>query len=157
MFVSFANSQKIVTIKRDQVETLVKHFLIFTNTKCNEVSVNFVSKTEISQLHDVYFNDPSPTDCISFPIDDPGEPSDYCLLGEVFVCPEVALEYSKIHKMDFGKELSLYLVHGLLHLIGYDDIQENDEKIMRQMEEKVLIYLKEKKALLNVSLPLNAF
>ena len=79
------------------------------------------------KLHRDYFNDSSPTDCISFPIDNP-VPENYSLMGDVFVCPETALIYSEKHKVNPYQEITLYIVHGLLHLMGYDDIELADQE-----------------------------
>ncbi len=158
MFVQFTNSQKLVSVRKNQIETLVETFLSYTKTSCDEVSVNFIDKIEISKLHEEYFDDPSPTDCISFPIDHEEKNTNiHSILGEVFICPEVALEYSRTHALDFATELSLYLVHGLLHLIGYDDIKDKDREVMRSMESKLLTHLEHQKALLSPSLQLHAF
>jgi probable rRNA maturation factor len=158
MFVHFTNTQNIVSIKKDQIETLVKVFLLYTKTSCDEVSINFVDKQEIAKLHEDYFNDPSPTDCISFPMDYKEKNKNlYSILGEVFVCPEVALEYSTSHAVDFAKELSLYVVHGLLHLIGYDDIEDSDRKIMKSKESELISFLEQQQALLSPTLQVHAF
>ena len=117
--------------------------------KWNEVSITFVSEKEICSLHKKYFNDPSSTDCISFPID--SEYSEYSILGEVFVCPKVAIEYATKHKNTPGKELTLYIVHGLLHLIGYDDISEKERKIMRKKEAYHINLLQKENLILSLS------
>jgi probable rRNA maturation factor len=100
------------------------------------------------KLHKEYFNDPTPTDCISFPIDN--EEDGYKLMGDVVVCPLVAKTYARTKKLDVGEELSLYIVHGLLHLIGYDDIDSRDRKVMRSAERRHLKNLRAKKLCLKV-------
>lgn len=98
-----------------------------------ELSIAFVDKDEIGRIHDDFMGDPSPTDVITFP----GDP-DLDLAGEIIVCPQVALEYAQREKLDFSQELSLYLIHGYLHLCGFDDIDENDRKQMRLAEQQAL-------------------
>lgn len=115
----------------------------------DEIVLHFVSKSEISSLHARYFQDPTPTDCITFPIDEPGElgtlenPS---ILGEIFVCPEVGAEYDP--NDPFG-EISLYIVHGILHLLGFDDQTEEEIKTMRKMESEIIDHLRDKNLLLS--------
>lgn len=104
------------------------------------MSVNFVDVDTICSLHDEYFGDPSQTDCISFPLD--GEEEEYRVLGEIFVCPKTAIEYAKEHDGDPYEELLLYIIHGLLHLIGLDDIEPEDREEMRRREQKHLNNLK---------------
>ena len=86
-----------------------------------ELSLYFVGKRKISLLHAQFFDDPSPTDCISFPFNEP------LFLGEIFICPQIAKEYDpeKPHE-----ETSLYIIHGILHLLGYDDIESKERKKM---------------------------
>jgi probable rRNA maturation factor len=83
---------------------------------CEEVNVHLVSKKTITKLHEDFFQDPTPTDCITFPF------AEDSLLGEIFICPEVAIEYANKYKKDPHQETSLYIVHALLHLLGFDDI-----------------------------------
>ena len=98
-----------------------------------------------------YLDDPSVTDCISFPMDSDqqSDPSSYRLLGDVFICPQVAKNYASRVGGDSYRELSLYLVHGLLHLIGYDDIKEKDRRAMRAAEERHMRNLHKKQLILS--------
>ncbi|MCB1111011.1 MAG: rRNA maturation RNase YbeY [Chlamydiia bacterium] len=145
MNILFTNRQSALSISSNQIERLVHSFLTWKGVSCNEVSVHFVNTDEICRLHDQFFNDPSPTDCISFPIDAPGDEG-YTVLGEVFVCPQVGIEYAPD---DPYTEVSLYIVHGLLHLLGFDDQKESDRTIMRDEENSAMEYLKKNKALLH--------
>ena len=149
VFVDFTNSQDLVNVEPLHVESLVTSILGFKNVVCDEISIHFVSKEEICELHADYFNDPTPTDCITFPIDSE-EDSTYRILGEIFVCPEVAISSCKEFKTTLDYELSLYIVHGILHLLGYDDIEEEDEIIMRKEESLSLEHLKKNHLLLPV-------
>lgn len=149
MNVQIENSQSVLSLSENGVKRLVNTFLKSKDIECDEVVIHFVGKEEISLLHAKYFNDPSPTDCISFPIDSPKDPHEKCsVLGEVFVCPEVAIEYAKQENSDPYIEVSLYIVHGLLHLLGFDDIEMEEKKVMRGEENSAMDYLKENKALL---------
>lgn len=146
MDVYISDQQTDLVISSLQVESLVKELIKFEAVKCDEVSVQFVDTESICSLHELYFNDPSVTDCISFPIDDEVE-AGYFVLGEVVVCPKTALDYVKKNDGDPYWEVSLYLVHGLLHLIGYDDIGDKEWE-MRQAEKRVMNHLKHKNLLL---------
>ena len=150
MNVQFTNQQNALFVSPNEVERLVQTFLKWKGISCDEVSIFFVEKEEICRLHGEFFDDSSPTDCISFPIDSPNDPSNgYTVLGEVFVCPEVAIEYAKNAQNHSPKtEVSLYIIHGLLHLLGFDDQKEEERMIMRDEENSAMEYLKEKKVLL---------
>ncbi|NGX50220.1 MAG: Endoribonuclease YbeY [Chlamydiae bacterium] len=150
MKVLCTNAQDILKIDESQVERLVESFLSWKKVECDEVTIHFVDKEKITSLHALHFDDPTPTDCISFPLDAPQEEgSGYKILGEIFVCPEVALEYSQKHNLSPQRELSLYIVHGLLHLLGFDDRDRSSEPIMRDEEKSAISYLEQKEKILN--------
>lgn len=129
--------------KRSPVNKLINLLLAFYDVEFEEVTVNFVDIDTISQLHADFFNDSTPTDCITFPIDDG--------VGEIFVCPEVASEYAKENKLDVNEEVTLYVVHGILHLLGYNDIEDEDRLEMRKQEQICISLLKEKALILTPS------
>jgi probable rRNA maturation factor len=132
--------QKDLVISASQVKKIVTHLLTRTKKSCHEVVFSFVGKREISGLHATYFNDPTPTDCVTFPCDAPGE-GGYTFLGEAYICPAVAIEYSQARNSDPYREATLYIVHTLLHLLGYDDIMKEDRKRMRQAERRWMTFL----------------
>ncbi|MCI0381967.1 MAG: rRNA maturation RNase YbeY [Chlamydiae bacterium] len=104
------------------------------NVQSNFVNIYFVTEKKIKTLHKKYFNDPSATDCISFPMD---YPKGDCL-GEVFVCPTIAKKYVEKKKGNLEREIVLYTVHGLLHLIGFDDKTVETRKSIKKMERYFL-------------------
>lgn len=135
------DQQHALKLPHDAVQALTTQVVSNEGYHYDEVSIHFVDTKTISELHEQYFDDPSPTDCISFPIDDP-DAEGYRVLGDVFVCPETAIEYAEKHGCDPYEETALYIVHGLLHLMGYDDVEEEDRKEMRAAEERHLKSLK---------------
>lgn len=104
----------------------------------NEIIFHFVSEAKICALHKEFFNDPSSTDCITFPIDPPNEKKAFHLLGEAFVCPKTALKYAQNHRINPLEELTRYVIHCLLHLLGYDDIQVEERAKMKRKENLCL-------------------
>lgn len=150
MHISVFNTQKRFPIDPSTVAPIVVTVLQGEKQKADEAAIHFVGKKKICDLHAQYFDDPSQTDCISFPIDDQ-ETCGYRVLGEVFICPQTAFEYLKKHKKsqdELYEEITLYMVHGLLHLLGYDDIDQEDQKVMRQKEAFYMEKLKTKNLLL---------
>lgn len=135
MHVDVKNSQKDLIIGPERLHPLVEAVLAAEKCVCDEVAIHFVSEKEICKLHKKFFNDPTPTDCISFPMN---MGKGYRLLGDVFVCPKVAVVYATKHHIDPYRELTLYVVHGLLHLIGYDDIEDEDRAAMRAAEQRLM-------------------
>lgn len=91
-----------------------------------ELSVSLVDAEEMAQLHGRYAGEAGPTDVLSFTMDEDG------LLGDVVICPEVA----KTQATDLDAELRLLLVHGILHLLGYDHEEEQERVAMWQRQEQ---------------------
>ncbi len=123
--------QKVLPLSKASVRKALEALCSFFSVSCDEISVYFVEEKKICQLHKDFFNDPSPTDCITFPIDD-------SYLGDIFVCPEAAIKYSPKHPY---QETLLYVIHGLLHLLKYDDLDPVSKDKMRKMEKKGMDHL----------------
>ena len=151
MIVRIFNRQRTLALTALPVRRLVTHVLAQEGKTCDEVSIYFVNTPTICRLHADYFNDPSPTDCISFPLDeaDDDEGFPYRVLGDVFVCPETAVKYAQSRSLDPYHEVTLYIVHGLLHLMGYDDMNPICRRRMRRAEKRHL------QALITANLQLN--
>lgn len=125
------NLQRDLPLRKGKVRLFLEEVLRFLDVSRKNLFVYFVSKKRISALHKDFFQDPTATDCISFPMD--GDE-----LGEIFVCPKVAIEYGRRKNLDPYQETKLYLIHAALHLLGYDDIEVKDRRIMRKMEKKCM-------------------
>ncbi len=139
----FANRQKVLTVNKKIVAELAKFVIQYMGVRCDELSFHFVTDEELCQLHAEFFNDPSKTDCITFPIDS-HEDEGYIMLGEVFISPQAAVDYANEHNSNPYDELTLYIIHGILHLLGYDDIEETDRLLMHSKQDEILIAAKEK-------------
>lgn len=126
------NRQKDLKLSSRKVKALVGAVLSHEKVECGEVSLYFVSEKVICDLHDDFFQDPSPTDCISFPLET------VPLSGEVFVCPKTAVMYAGKKGLDPYEETALYIVHGLLHLMGYDDLAITERRTMRKKEKSCM-------------------
>lgn len=136
MIINVSDEQTALKISVKQVKQLVQQVIESEGQTCSEVNIYFVDTPAICQLHEEFFNDPSPTDCISFPIDEHESEEGYRLLGEVFICPATAIDYASKHQGNAYQESTLYIVHGLLHLMGYDDCEEEDISLMREAEKR---------------------
>lgn len=141
MKVYVKNNQKDLPVSAKQVKLLVHAFLEYHKIDYSEVAIHLVSDKKMRLVHQQFFNDPSPTDCMTFPVD-PVDAED-AVLGDILVCPNTAITYAEKNALDPYKELSLYIIHGLLHLLGYDDIEDKDRKVMKKMEKKELARFKE--------------
>jgi probable rRNA maturation factor len=93
-----------------------------------ELSVSFVSETEIEDLHLRYMDEPGPTDVLSFPMDASDRNEDGMrVLGDVVIAPAVA---ARNNPDDPEAEIRLLLVHGILHLLGYDHELDDERAAM---------------------------
>jgi probable rRNA maturation factor len=107
-----------------------------------ELSVAFIDDAGISELHGRFLGDPSATDVLSFLLDDEsdGPPADQVgedsagPFGEVVVSCETALREAEKRDLPVATEAALYAIHGTLHLVGYDDRDEEDSREMRRQE-----------------------
>ena len=108
-------------------------FLLHDHHVSGVLSIAFLNKLAHSKIHGEFLQDFRPTDVITFPADPDNE-----LIGEICVSVDQAIEEATHRKLPFDHELSLYLVHGWLHLVGFDDQNEDDRKIMRCEEANAL-------------------
>lgn len=105
-----------------------------------ELSIALVGEDEMARLNEQYRGVAGPTDVLSFGCDDPclateGEP---IVLGDVIIAPEVAERQAAEAGVTVEAELNLLLVHGILHLFGYDHETDDDAAVMRERERVVL-------------------
>ncbi|HEX2580165.1 MAG TPA: rRNA maturation RNase YbeY [Rhabdochlamydiaceae bacterium] len=139
MTLRIINRQTNLRISLFSVRKLVLFFFQQKKISNQEVTIYFVGIRKITQLHARYFNDPTPTDCITFPFNDQ-------LLGEIFVCPKAALDYNPKKPYE---ETTLYLIHGLLHLLGYDDIDSKQRARMRREEKRLMALIKKHRCIIS--------
>jgi probable rRNA maturation factor len=143
MIVDIDDRQTSLPISHQTLEELVKSVISYEGEDYDEVGIHFVETDEICRMHAQYFQDPSPTDCISFPLDNTESLNgEFRMLGDVFVCPQTAVEYAEAHQKNPYEEVTLYVIHGLLHLMGYDDIEDSDRAKMREAERRHMRHLK---------------
>lgn len=107
-----------------------------------ELSLKLVDVGEMTRLHVDYMDEPGPTDVLAFPMDeDDDEPTIAGmpdLLGDVVLCPEVAAEQAATAGHDTADELQLLCTHGILHLLGYDHHEPDDEREMFGLQARLL-------------------
>jgi probable rRNA maturation factor len=109
-----------------------------------ELSVLLVDVDAMSKLHEQWMNETGPTDVLAFPMDElrPGhqEESEPVpeLLGDVVLCPEVAAKQAKRAGHSTEDELHLLCTHGLLHLLGYDHSEPDEEREMFVLQQELV-------------------
>jgi probable rRNA maturation factor len=116
--VSIASPQEVVPIDRGHLRAAVRAVLDGEGVAEAEISLAFVDNATIHRLNQRYLQHDEPTDVLSFPLSEPGAGR---LKGELVVGAEVALAQARERGHDVQAELTLYVIHGLLHLCGHDD------------------------------------
>ena len=109
-----------------------------------DLSILLVGTDVMSELHVQWMDEPGPTDVLSFPMDElrPGradDPTPEGLLGDVVLCPEVAAEQARVAGHSTAEELLLLTTHGILHLLGYDHAEPEEEKVMFALQRQLLL------------------
>jgi probable rRNA maturation factor len=111
-----------------------------------ELSIALVDELEIRRLNSMYRGKDAPTDVLSF---ESGEDDESTfgvsempyLLGDVIICPAVALKQAEEYGQSFEQEIALLLVHGILHILGYDHSNDEDATAMELRERDILASL----------------
>ena len=126
-------------VPADQVRTLLDHSLLQLqlNPEC-EVNLVFVDEIEMTELHIKWMDEPGPTDVLSFPMDMPENPGDAVTLGDIVIAPTVAAQQAASAGHSAEHEIFILAAHGLLHILGYDHANKEDEKVMFALQEDLV-------------------
>ncbi len=131
--VTVKNLQKKVSLRPREIKKIINKVLREEKAGIKgEISVSFVNDYLIRKLNKKYLKKDSPTDVLAFNIGDIKEKNK--LYADILISTETALRNAKIFKTTPDYELKLYSVHGILHLLGYDDHSLKDKKIIRKKE-----------------------
>lgn len=152
-----ADEQSEVTVDLARWQTLAERVLAAEGIRGGtELSLLFVSRSDIAVLNEEHLGHEGPTDVLAFPIDAsmvvstnegpsrgpdraPGDPGDLpMLLGDVVICPAVAVEQAPAHAGNVDDELALLVVHGILHVLGHDHATPEETATMRRRELELL-------------------
>jgi probable rRNA maturation factor len=109
----------------------------------SELSVAFVSDDEMARLHEEWMDLPGPTDVLSFPMDElrpvqPGAMAEPGVLGDLVLAPAFIARQAAAHDATLRQELELLTVHGMLHLVGYDHADAQEEHEMFGLQSRIL-------------------
>ena len=133
--VSIASPQELVSLEYARLKECARVVLTGEGIKEAKVSLAFVDDTTIAGLNKRFLDHEGPTDVITFPLSGRGAKK---LEGEVVMGAEVALREARGRGHDPNTELCLYVIHGVLHLCGYDDRSPRDAAAMRRKEREYL-------------------
>ena len=130
--------EELASFEDQKVIDLLRLLFRFYKISEKSIEVCFMSSSQHTRAHKVFLNNSEETDVIAFPYHD----SD--CIGEILVNVEVACKRSKDYPHTALFELLLYVVHGALHLIGFDDHLDADIREMRAAEKKIMSLAVEK-------------
>ena len=141
------DEQQDVAIDLTRWTTLARDVLVSEGIIAGELTLSFLSRADIAELHQEHLGDAEPTDVLSFPLDaelvlgeaaNAGADDAPVLLGDVVVCPSVAQANAPEHAGSLDDELALLVVHGVLHVLGHDHVG-SDDTLRMQERERVLL------------------
>ena len=109
-----------------------------------ELNILFVDPEPMAELHERWLDLPGPTDVMSFPMDElrPGtqeEDTPAGTLGDIVICPQVAATQAIEAGHSAAEEMLLLATHGILHLLGYDHAEPEDETVMFGLQRRLLL------------------
>jgi probable rRNA maturation factor len=133
--VKIASPQELVPLDHAGLRAAARAVLEGEGVAEADISLAFVDNATIHRLNRQYLNHDEPTDVLSFPLSGPGAKK---LAGELVIGVEVAREQAAERGHDLAHELALYVIHGLLHLCGFDDHSDADSAAMRRRERHYL-------------------
>ncbi|MDE2713561.1 MAG: rRNA maturation RNase YbeY [Verrucomicrobiota bacterium] len=131
---SVRNQQRRFSVSSREVRKAMELLLTdLLQIKAFDLSVLFVNETRMTQLNQTHLQHEGPTDIITF---------DYCtralLHGELVICPAIASEHARKYRATLGRELMRYVIHGVLHLQGFDDKTTAARHKMKHEENRLL-------------------
>jgi probable rRNA maturation factor len=120
-------------VDEDGLRELARDTLRGEGVERAELSMSFVDEPEMADLHERFMDEAGPTDVLSFPLDGADEDGLHPLLGDVVVAPA---EAERNNPDDPAAELRLLVVHGILHLLGYDHEDDGARTRMWERQER---------------------
>ena len=139
------NNESGVELDEAEFAALARHVLDAMHVHPQtDLAVLLVDTEVMSDLHVRWMDEPGPTDVLSFPMDElrpgtDGEPTPAGLLGDVGLCPQVAADQALAAGHSTIEELLLLETHGILHLLGYDHAEPEEEKEMFALQRRLLL------------------
>jgi probable rRNA maturation factor len=139
------NNESAIEVDEAAIQRLITYALDSLHVHPDaEVAVVFVDEAAMEQLHVQWMDEPGPTDVLSFPMDElrPGTEDHETpagLLGDIVVCPQVAQVQAEQAGHTLLDEIELLTAHGLLHLLGFDHAEPEEEREMFGLQRDILV------------------
>lgn len=143
MTVNLRNDQKVIDINMVYLNKVTKDLVRILGYSDEKVNIVILDNESISALNKKYLDKKGPTDVLAFSMKEGKEDfvTNNEVLGDIAVSAEMAKQRSNELEVDFQKELLLYIIHGVLHLIGYEDNKPSSKSKMKEKEKELLSQL----------------
>ncbi|MCS5586418.1 MAG: rRNA maturation RNase YbeY [Gammaproteobacteria bacterium] len=135
------NSINDVLVNEQNLKDTLQQVITDLDKGESELLIRVVSEAEIQDLNKKYRDKDQPTNVLSFPSDLPVE-IDELILGDVVICTPVVVSEAIVQNKTFEHHLTHMAIHGTLHLLGFDHIEESDANEMEALEIKILEKIK---------------
>ena len=132
--IQISDTQGHLKINQATIARIAENVLVAENRQTASISIAFVDNDTIHRLNRLHLGHDWSTDVITFPLSDP---DDQELSGELVISTEMAVATAREMGHDPLDELALYIVHGLLHLCGYDDSNEEQSAAMTRRQTEI--------------------
>lgn len=138
MFEIFNNTNN--DINTNELSDYIKYVVKELNIENAIFNIIFIDNKEIRDINREYRNVDRETDVISFALEDNMDVvyDDFRLLGDIYISYEKAIEQAKTYNHSVKREVFFLATHGILHLLGYDHMEEEDEKVMFGLQNELL-------------------
>ena len=138
MFEIFNNTNN--DINTSELEDYIKYVVKELDIENAIFNIIFIDNKEIRKINREYRNVDRETDVISFALEDNMDVvyEDFRLLGDIYISYEKAIEQAELYNHSVKREVFFLATHGILHLLGYDHMEEEDEKVMFGLQNELL-------------------
>ncbi len=138
-YFSIINETDKNILELEEIEKLIEFALKHENIKNVEFNIIIVDNKKIREINKIYRKIDRETDVISFALEDYEDIKlPHRLLGDIYISIDKAIEQAKEYQHSLLRELGFLSIHGLLHLLGYDHMKEDEEKIMFDKQREIL-------------------
>ena len=139
-----SNRQRLRKFNPQSVKEIATATLADLKIHNAELGIVLVSAKEMASLNESFLGHEGPTDVITFDYSESGTPAG--IRGEIFICVSEAERQAKLFGTDWQSEVVRYIIHGILHLAGYDDLHPVARKKMKHQENRLMSKLWQPKA-----------
>jgi probable rRNA maturation factor len=152
MNIVISNRQRVKKVNSQLLKEITKGVLIELEIEHCELEINLLGTGEMAALNETFLRHQGSTDVITFDYSEGKKlRGNVGLSGEIFICVEDSIAQAKQFKTDWQSEVVRYIVHGILHLLGYDDTKPQLRRKMKREENSLLHSLSKRFSLAEIS------